>query len=117
MSDVEQRRRCAWCGAWFSFKKRPGRPPLYCRSSHRQRQHEARREAARVGIAPGQVVLSRKAYDELRDSLYRLEASAEDTAIDAADADSVAALRRLVASLASEITSTTQNLPEPTAES
>lgn len=60
----------------------PGRPARYCRRSHRQRAYEARREAERRGIAPDEVLLSRFAWDRLRDALYRLEAAAQDVVRD-----------------------------------
>lgn len=37
---------CAWCGAAFPVLARPGPTPRYCRPSHRQRAHEARRQPA-----------------------------------------------------------------------
>jgi len=61
-----------------------GRPSVYCRPSHRQRAYEARKEAARRGIGPDEVLLSRIAWERLRDALYRLEAAAEDVAHDLA---------------------------------
>lgn len=63
------------------------------------------------------MVLGRAAFNELRDSLYRLEASAEDAALDATESTSVGELRGLMASLVSEISAATHSLPEPSAES
>ena len=60
----------------------PGRPARYCRRSHRQRAYEARREAERRGLSPDEVLLSRLAWDRLRDALYRLEAAAQDVVLD-----------------------------------
>ncbi len=37
---------CEWCEQSFDTPVRPGRPPSYCRRSHRQRAYEARRDAA-----------------------------------------------------------------------
>lgn len=78
----------------------PGRPARYCRRSHRQRAYEARREAARRGIAPDEVLLSRHAWERLRDALYRLEAAAQDVVFDVGSgrptrADYAAALAHL----------------------
>ncbi len=73
---------CAWCGEAIPRRSGPGRPARYCRRSHRQRAFEARREAERRGISPDEVLLSRFAWDRLRDALYRLEAAAQDVALD-----------------------------------
>ncbi len=60
----------------------PGRPARYCRRSHRQRAYEARKEAQRRGLSPNEVLLDRHTWDRLRDALYRLEAAAQDVAVD-----------------------------------
>jgi hypothetical protein len=59
-----------------------GRPRRYCRDSHRQRAYEARRLAERRGLGADEVLISRRTWDALRDALYRLEAAAEDVAMD-----------------------------------
>jgi hypothetical protein len=59
-----------------------GRPARYCRRSHRQRAYEARREAERRGLSPNEVLLDRHTWERLRDALYRLEAAAQDVALD-----------------------------------
>lgn len=79
---TEYERHCAWCGGAFRVARGPGRPRRYCRPSHRQRAYEARREADRRGLRPDEVLISRRAWEGLRDALYRLEAAAEDVAID-----------------------------------
>ena len=73
---------CAWCGEAIPSRAGPGRPARYCRRSHRQRAYEARREAERRGLSPDEVLLSRFAWDRLRDALYRLEAAAQDVTLD-----------------------------------
>ena len=73
---------CVWCGEPIPTTTGPGRPARYCRRSHRQRAYEARREAERRGLSPDEVVLSRHSWDRLRDALYRLEAAAQDVALD-----------------------------------
>ncbi|MBT8214632.1 MAG: hypothetical protein KJP12_05345 [Acidimicrobiia bacterium] len=60
----------------------PGRKRRYCRTSHRQRAYEARREADRRGIGPDEVIIGRRTWESLRDALIRLEAAAEDVAGD-----------------------------------
>lgn len=74
--------RCEWCGGEFSAGNGPGRPPRYCRRSHRQRAYEARRMAGERGIRPDEVLLSRRTWELLRDAIYRLEAASEDVAMD-----------------------------------
>ena len=60
----------------------PGRPPRYCRRSHRQRAYEARRIAGERGLGPDEVLISRRTWLSLRDALYRIEAASEDVAMD-----------------------------------
>ena len=79
---TERMRHCAWCGGAFKAAGGPGRPQRYCRTSHRQRAYEARREAKRRDLGPDEVLISRRNWEHLRDALYRLEAAAEDVAID-----------------------------------
>ena len=74
--------RCEWCGGEFRAPTGPGRPPRYCRRSHRQRAYEARRLAGDRGIRADEVLLSRRTWEALRDALYRLEAASEDVAMD-----------------------------------
>lgn len=73
---------CAWCGDPVPETGGPGRPARYCRRSHRQRAYEARREAERRGIGSDEVLLTRHAWERLRDALFRLEAAAQDVALD-----------------------------------
>ena len=79
---MERTRHCVWCGGSFRVPTGPGRPRRYCRPSHRQRAYEARREADRRGLGPGEVVIARTTWESLRDALYRLESAAEDVAVD-----------------------------------
>lgn len=39
---------CRYCGATFTQPRRPGRPSLYCRRSHRQRHYELTRRTLPV---------------------------------------------------------------------
>ena len=73
---------CRWCGEEFPATPGPGRPKLFCRASHRQRAYEARRLGESRRLLPDEVIVSRRAWDALRDSLYRLESAAEDVAVD-----------------------------------
>ncbi|HSJ26944.1 MAG TPA: hypothetical protein VLB67_01960 [Acidimicrobiia bacterium] len=71
-------RRCAWCGVSFAAGGGPGRPARFCRRSHRQRAYEARRLAESHGLGPDDILLSREAFEQLRDLLYRIEAALQD---------------------------------------
>lgn len=101
---TEQIRHCAWCGGGFAVVPGPGRPQRYCRKSHRQRAYEARREARRRELGPDEVMITRRTWDHLRDALIRLEAAAQDVAMDigtgrATKADYVQALGHLSAAV------------------
>lgn len=74
----ETERRCRWCARRFRVTPGPGRPREFCRRSCRQRDYEARRRAAEVGLSEDELVLTRRAMDDLRDRLYVLEAAIED---------------------------------------
>ncbi|MEA2001615.1 MAG: hypothetical protein U9N84_06985 [Actinomycetota bacterium] len=74
--------RCEWCGGEYISAAGPGRPPRYCRRSHRQRAYEARRLAGERGIGPDEVLVSRRTWERLRDALYRIETASEDVAMD-----------------------------------
>lgn len=56
----------------------PGRPPNYCRRSHRQRAYEARREAEARSLAADEAVVAASDWERLRDALYILETGMED---------------------------------------
>ena len=71
----------------------PGRPPTYCRRSHRQRAFEARHLATYHGLGHDDVLLSRSSLGDLKDALYQLEAAIEDVDSDLADSDDPATHR------------------------
>ncbi len=75
---------CSWCGDPVPGREGPGRPRKYCRRSHRQRHFEARKVAARLGLASDDVLISRADYDDLRDRIYLLEAALQDVERDLA---------------------------------
>jgi hypothetical protein len=87
-------RRCRWCGRPIEERPGPGRPADYCRPSHRQRDYEARRRSAELGLSEAELVVTRHALDELRDQLYILECAIEDVGRDLADDDSQETTRR-----------------------
>ena len=63
----------------------PGRPKEFCRRSCRQRDYEARRQSAALGLGDGQIVVARADLDALHDRLYALEAAIEDAERDLAE--------------------------------
>ena len=65
----------------------PGRPRLYCRRSCRQRDYEARRQSADLGLGDTRLVVARSELDALHDRLYELEAAIEDVDRDLAAAN------------------------------
>ena len=67
----------------------PGRPRRYCRSSHRQRYYEARREATLRNLDPGDVLYRTDDVRRLRDAIYVLEAALQDARMDLAAASSL----------------------------
>ena len=81
-------RRCRWCARPFTVVPGPGRPRVYCRRSCRQRDYEARREAADLGLDDSRLVVARSELDTLHDRLYELEAAIEDVDRDLAAAGS-----------------------------
>lgn len=78
--------RCAYCRRPLAVAgdTAGGRPPKYCKRSHRQRAYEARRRAARAALPEGQVVVAQSDLDRLHDRLYGLEAALDDVAMDLA---------------------------------
>jgi hypothetical protein len=81
-------RRCRWCQRPFDVVQgRPGRPKEYCRRSCRQRDYEARRQSAALGLGDGRIVVARADVDALHDRLYELSAAIEDVDRDLAAAD------------------------------
>jgi hypothetical protein len=55
-----------------------GRPRLYCRRSCRQRDYEARRRAAELGLGESELILARAEFNAVADRLFVLEAAIED---------------------------------------
>jgi hypothetical protein len=71
-------RRCRWCGRRFVVAPGPGRPRAFCRRSCRQRDYEARRRSAELGLGDAELVIARQHLDDLHDGLAMLEAAIED---------------------------------------
>lgn len=70
-----------------------GRPRRYCRRSCRQRDYEARRRAAELGLNERELVVTRDELDGLYDELYVLEAAIEDVERDLAAGPSATEVR------------------------
>jgi hypothetical protein len=66
----------------FAVSGGQGRPPKYCRRSHRQRAFEARCLAARMGLESGEALVDAAALERLRDRIYALESALEDVESD-----------------------------------
>ena len=77
-AESSAQRRCRWCARPFAVAPGPGRPRRYCRQSCRQRDYEARRQAADLGLGEAHLVVARSELDALHDRLYELEAAIED---------------------------------------
>jgi hypothetical protein len=82
----DRTRRCRWCGRPFEGTPGPGRPKEYCRRSCRQRDYEARRRSAELGLGDAHLVVRRPEIDALHDRLYALEAAVEDVERDLGEA-------------------------------
>jgi hypothetical protein len=86
--------RCRWCGRPLVVPAGPGRPPRYCRPSHRQRDYEARRRSAELGLSEAELVITRDELHQLQDQVYMLECAIEDAERDRAEDDSADTVRR-----------------------
>lgn len=87
MTERGEVRRCRWCGRGFTPSTGPGRPREFCRRSCRQRDYEARRRTAELGLSESELVVTRRELHELYDLLYVLEAAVEDVERDLAESD------------------------------
>jgi hypothetical protein len=97
VTEPDETRRCRWCGRSIEQGSRTGRPALYCRPSHRQRDYEALARARELGLSESELVVARGAIDRLHDQIYILECAIEDVEKDLADDDSIDAVSRALA--------------------
>lgn len=95
-ADPAGEQRCRWCGRRFEVRPGPGRPREFCRRSCRQRDYEARRRAAEVGLSEDELILTRQVMDQLLDRLFVLEAAVQDVRRDLAGSPTKADLRDAV---------------------
>ena len=115
MTQRSRTKRCEWCGAEFAVGGRTGRPPKYCRRSHRQRHYEARRLGSGRGLSADEVLLALSDYERLRDAMYVLESAIEDVAIDLQGAPTKADYAAAVMHLRLAAVETVEASPEPAA--
>jgi hypothetical protein len=94
VTNIGDTPRCGYCRRPLPPWPGRGRPPAYCRRSHRQRAFEARAKAAELSLAPGQLVVDVRDLDRLHDLLYALEAAMEDVEGDLAQSAAGGAYRR-----------------------
>ena len=92
--------RCGYCRRPLPEWSGTGRPPAYCRRSHRQRAYEARRRATALRLPGGQLVVEAGDLARLHDRLYALEAALDDVAADLAESSGGQAYRRAFEHLA-----------------
>jgi chromosome segregation ATPase len=59
-----------------------GRPRRYCKQACRQRDYEARRRAAELGLGEHELVVTRAELETMRDQLFVLERTIEDAETD-----------------------------------
>ena len=107
--------RCGWCGERFPVPGGPGRPPKYCRRSHRQRAYEARRVAQARGLASDEILVSTETWFGLRDAIYVAETAATDAELDLADARNQDDLIAIVSNLRRAIAAVVGAVGEPRA--
>jgi hypothetical protein len=75
-----------------------GRPRRYCKQACRQRDYEARRRAAELGLGEHELVITRAELETIRDRLFVLERTVEDAEVDLRqpEARRAAELRRIM---------------------
>jgi hypothetical protein len=85
--------RCEWCGRGLPERAGPGRPRRYCRQACRQAAYVAGQRRIELGLSEEELVIARRALDELHDKLYALEAAVQDVDRDLAVAETEQDLR------------------------
>ena len=79
--------RCEWCGRGLPARSGPGRPRRFCRQACRQAAYVAGQRRDELGLSDHELVVTRRALDELKDRIYVLEAAVEDVERDLASAE------------------------------
>jgi hypothetical protein len=70
---------------------------VFCRQACRQASYVAGQRRAELGLSESELIVARRALDELRDKLYVLEAAVEDVERDMPEAESEQDLRDALA--------------------
>jgi hypothetical protein len=73
---------CRWCGRPLVESSGAGRPRQYCKQACRQRDYEARRRAAELGLGEHELVVTRGELETIRDRLFVLERTVGDAEAD-----------------------------------
>lgn len=94
MTKPDQDLRCGWCHRKLDVPEGPGRPRAYCRQSCRQRAYEARHHAGQLGLAEGELVMTRRDLEQVLDQIYVLQAAVEDVDRDLSKSNDPAEVRR-----------------------
>ena len=84
MTKPPSREQCGWCRRSLPERNGPGRPRVFCRQACRQAAYVAGRRRDELGLSEEELIVARRALDELRDQIYVLEAAVEDVERDLA---------------------------------
>jgi hypothetical protein len=96
MTESPVASRCGWCGRGLPERRGPGRPRRFCQQACRQAAYVAGQRRAELGLSETELVITRRALDELRDQLYVLEAAVEDVERDLSNGETAQDLRDAV---------------------
>lgn len=87
MTKPPEGQRCRWCRRPIEVRPGPGRPREFCKAGCRQADYVARQRRAEAGLSEAELIVTRRALDELQDRIYVLEAAIEDVERDRAAAE------------------------------
>lgn len=93
MTECPGSERCEWCGRGLPERVGPGRPRRYCRQACRQAAYVAGQRRSELGLSEQELVVTRRALEDLRDRLYVLEAAVEDVERDLEEGETDQVLR------------------------
>lgn len=90
------RERCRWCRRVLPVRSGPGRPRAFCSQRCRQWDWVAGQRARDLALAEGELVVARRALDELHDDLFVLACAVDDAVADVASLGDAAEPRQLL---------------------